>query len=371
MSTVDVVVGAAFGSEGKGHITAQLVKRRLADKRDVLNVRVAGPNAGHTVIDDEGRSFALRAVPVGAVYEQVALYIAPGSEVDMVVLRKELNELREAGHEPRLFVSGEATLLEGVYIEQEKFSDLTERAGSTSKGIGAARSARIWRKAKRVMDDEGTMTELAEFGVKVVDLDGTSFIHRWAESPTGSIVIEGTQGYGLGLHAGFYPQSTSSDCRAVDFLAMAGLSPWHIGVARVSVWLVARVFPIRVAGNSGPLAGETTWDALNLPDEHTTVTKKVRRVGAWDSALVEKAVRANGGGQANPRVAVRIALTMVDQKFPSLAGVANLGGWIKSAPIDEVQGSSEFIREVERDCAAKVGLIATSPNTVVWLAQAI
>ena len=57
---------------------------------------------------------------------------------------------------------------------------------------------------------------------------------------------------------------------------------------------------VRVAGNSGPMANETTWDAigaaLGVTDdltEFTTVTRKVRRVGEFDLAPVKAAFQAN------------------------------------------------------------------------------
>lgn len=79
-------------------------------------------------------------------------------------------------------------------------------------------------------------------------------------------------------------------------------------------WVVARVYPIRVAGNSGPMKGETTWEALGLEPEKTTVTQKIRRVGAWDADLVRRAVQANGGEKS-----VRVVITMLDQVIPELA----------------------------------------------------
>ena len=370
MSVIDVVVGAAFGSEGKGHITAQLVQKRLDLGLDVLNIRVAGPNAGHTVLDSNMVPFPLRCIPVGAaIDDEVYLHIAAGSEVEPDVLFAELALLRSEGHNvSRLTVSGEATLLEEKHKTFEGERDLTGKLGSTGKGIGAARAERIYREAKRVKDDIDFVTKLNEHGVGVTDInpgDQERFNAAWTTNTKGAIIIEGTQGYGLGLHAGFYPQCTSSDARAIDFLAMAGLSPWARGVERLDIWLVARVFPIRVAGNSGPLAGETDWQTLGLPEERTTVTKKVRRVGAWDGKLIHDAVLANGGGQPN----VHIALTMIDQLFPWLSGVNNLYA-VKLEGVDAAEGKkfAEFLKKVESDAGAKIGVISTSPNTVVWSA---
>lgn len=366
MSRVEVVTGAAFGSEGKGHITAQIVEKYAHQMGSmVLNVRVAGPNAGHTVLDDSLQSFALRQVPVGAAVDDwVHLYIAPGSEIDLPVLVDEIEKLRAGGHAvSNLYVSGEATLIEDEHKQEEADRQLNARLGSTAKGIGAAREARLGRRAKRLLDDQDAMLTLANLGVTVL-LSGedVKFMDNWLNDNHAAIVVEGTQGYGLGLHAGYYPYTTSSNCRAIDFLAMSGINPWHPAVENVGVWLVARVFPIRVAGNSGPLKDESSWDELGLPEEFTTVTKKTRRVGQWDSELVCQAVIANGG----PSKSVFIALTMVDQKFPTVANLDNesLGSPTRDRSMDP--DLMEFIKRIEDECLAQVAVIGTGPNTVVW-----
>ena len=64
---LDVVVGAQYGSEAKGHLVADLAARRMKEGLNPLVVRVAGPNAGHTGYDHNGKPWALRSVPVAAV----------------------------------------------------------------------------------------------------------------------------------------------------------------------------------------------------------------------------------------------------------------------------------------------------------------
>lgn len=353
--TIEVVVGGQYGSEGKGHVTAQRVEWHLDQGRHVLNVRVAGPNAGHCVINPTTeQKHAFRALPVGAAFgTDVTCVIAPGSEIDMSVLRKEMEEVKLAlGDYPRLLVDPEATLLTQEHIDLEQASDLNARLGSTAKGIGAARAARIWRKAQRVQDSHEAVREIQSWGGLVMP---TAEI--MASQHNTAVIIEGTQGYGLGLHAGAYPQCTSSDCRAIDFLAMAGINPWDTRYGGLHIWIATRVYPIRVAGNSGPLQGETTWDELGLPEEHTTVTQKVRRVGEWDEKLIRDAVRANGGGKMVPYV--RLALTMVDQKFPQVAGLTNTN----RLPADV----DRWITSVENAADCRVGMVTTSPSTAVHL----
>jgi adenylosuccinate synthase len=339
---VDVVCGAQFGSEGKGAIAAHLT--RNYDQHG-LAIRVAGPNAGHTAYDASGREWKLRTVPVAAVTSKCHLYIAPGSEIDPEVLFSELAELDEAGHDAtkRLSIHPSATMLEVGHKHREAQAGLVGRVGSTGKGIGAARADRIMRVAS-------TWGQFADdIGRQELTLPIDRGAPQWEVYD--QILVEGTQGYGLGLHTEFYPQVTSSDCRAVDFLAMAGISPWARDI-RLTVHLVARVYPIRVAGNSGPLLGETTWGDLGLPEERTTVTNKIRRVGEWDEQLVRDAIRANGGGDFHPDV--HLALTMLDQKFPDLRDQTEL-----------TEEAETYLEGLEDSLGSYILLVGTGPNTVV------
>ena len=362
MQKIHVVAGAQYGSEGKGHVTAQLVQEALrGDQSEVINVRVAGPNAGHTVVDSSGRSFALRTVPVGAaISDEVVCYIAPGSELDPGVLFSELDMLRRSGHRvSRMFLSGEATVLTAEHREREATEGLTAKLGSTGKGIGAARADRIMRTALRVKDDRELLTELASYSVTLAEPEDL-YSNDELTGSSQTVVIEGTQGYGLGLHAGFYPKCTSSDTRAIDFLAMAGLSPWRMGTT-LEIWLAARVYPIRVAGNSGPMRGERSWDELGLPEELTTVTQKVRRVGDWDGELVRAAVQANGGSVA------QLAVTMVDQLFPELQGVETLIELEASLSPSRLEDFQRWLSGIESSSGAAVRMLTTSPSTRVFL----
>lgn len=377
---IDVVVGGQYGSEGKGHVAAQRVRLAVDTRQKnlgasipsfgITNVRVAGPNAGHTVVDADGSHIALRQVPVGVVYPDVDLYIAPGSEIDVQVLAAELLRLRDLGHSVagRMYIAPSATILTEDHIRTEQEIGLAARLGSTAKGIGAARADRIMRTARIASDDNDLDTLMAEYGI------------AWAEPSTiypveddQWIVVEGTQGYGLGLHTEHYPKVTSSDTRAIDFMAMAGLH-WHPS-NDVTIYIAARVYPIRVAGDSGGIVGETSWEDLGLPEERTTVTQKVRRVGAWDDDLLAAAIEANGGHK-NPKV--QVVLTMIDQKFPEVDGI-DLPSWTqhrllqslgKSDLTDDQQAGLEraaaWASSVTARHEVNVGGFTTSANTIVW-----
>lgn len=341
MRKLSVVVGGQYGSEGKGAVAAHLARSLTTSD---VNVRVAGPNAGHTVWGG-GIEYKLRQIPVGAVTSRCQLFIAAGSELDLDVIHDEVRQLDENGYaaSSRLWVHPSATIIEPSHqrAEQDDRLGLVSQIGSTGKGIGAARSERALRIARTLKDvagnDPNTWTPpMGDPGLAQRD----------------HVLIEGTQGYGLGLHTDHYPFVTSSDCRAVDFCAMAGVSPWQ--AQRVEVWVVVRPYPIRVAGNSGPLYGETTWAELGLPEERTTVTNKVRRVGTFDERLVKEAVRANGGVPT-----VRLALTMFDQVFPELAGKTHPSDlWSNTQAMDWLAAIEELT-----DCP--IGLVGTGPSSVI------
>jgi len=369
------VVGGQYGSEAKGAVTGWIAHQLRATRTPTIAVRVAGPNAGHSVVDPTGKKWALRQIPVAAVTNKGAkLVIAAGSEIDPPVLNKEIAELDSAGYDVsrRLLIDGSATVVTDDHRHEEGNLALIERSGSTGKGIGAARAARALRQAGIWEDyyDSFQVTDTARY--------------MQAQIAQGdNVLIEGTQGYGLGLHTENYPHVTSSDCRAMDFLAMAGVAPWSPGFEDFQIWVVARAYPIRIAGNSGPMYEETSWDALGLPEELTTVTQKVRRVGQWDQSLLQQAIWANGG----PAPFLRLAYTMADQKWPSLAGLhgpigapefeLSVRDKLKLVPehlvgarvakiradLNELFG---FLTVVTEQTGTPVSYIGTGPGSCIW-----
>lgn len=357
MSKLSVVVGGQFGSEAKGAVTARIARQSLAGgTSNLVVVRVAGHNAGHTAYDAEGRAWALRTVPVAVVVDpNVTAVIAAGSEVNPGVLMQEVNDLEDAGIKVRhrLYIDPAATWLEDSHIEREGGLKMHERTGSTGKGVGAARADRVMRTAKTI----GEWPALGDFGI--VKPDTGKVLRGFSRNAGTHVIIEGTQGYGLGVHTRHYPLTTSSDCRAIDFLAMAGIDP--VAFDEYEVWVVLRRFPIRVAGPSGELKDEKTWEELGLPTELTTVTKKPRRVGEWDAELAAEAVEANGGADI-----VKVAFSMADQAIPEIAGLDGNYWTERDKAPEHARGElAELLDNVTADAGARIHLIGTGPNTML------
>lgn len=287
---VSIVVGGQFGSEGKGKVTLELV--RAAKEKHVAVVRVGGPNSGHTGYDRAGRKYALRQLPAGCIDRNVDVVFPAGSYIDVDVLFDEIKQLDYP--QDRIFISEHANIITKQHKDWERASKLSESIGSTGSGVGGAVMASVAREASNFelqKCEAGQVATLTRF-----ICDTSRLMRQWILNKY-RIIVEGSQGFGLSLlEGGYWPKATARGTTAASALAEAGLSPIDVD----DVTMVIRSFPIRVAGNSGPLVNETSWTEIaknaNLERdirEYTTVTKNLRRVGKFDPAVVIRAIEVN------------------------------------------------------------------------------
>lgn len=345
MGKIRVVVGGLYGSESKGRTAGFLLNEKVSPEPQ-LTIRVGGPQAGHIVTgpgpDGPEHHWKLRSVPVGSVCRSDAiLAIASGSEIDPERLKLELDELDEYGYNAtkRVAIDPMATWMGPEHKLREVQSDITARLGSTSTGVGEARVDRIMRRASLARDSghpQITYTPVRDLASAYLKKDRT-------------VLIEAAQGCHLDLYRGPYPFGTSGRTTAIDALASAEVIPWQHPNSQLQVWLAVRVNPIRVGGNSGPLKNETSWDALGVEPEITTVTKRVRRVGQWDPELVAQSVDWCGGAPT-----VRLSMSHLDYLFPEVAGANSIDDFS-----DEV---ISWLFQAEQDCGAYIGLVGVSPS---------
>lgn len=329
---VTVVVGGQFGSEGKGKVAHYLAK----DRRAEFAVRCGGPNSGHTAVNEGGTPCVFRQLPTAALWSDVGLIIASGSYLDVDIL---LMEIESYGIEQdRLFISPRAVLITDEMKQEE--GELVSQIGSTGSGTGAAVSARISR--CKTVAFAGQDVRLAKYARYDVDA-----LMRSSLDKGGRIVVEGTQGYGLSLyHSTMYPKVTSRDTTAGGFISEVGMSPLDVD----EIVMVIRAFPIRVAGDSGPLVNEITWETIRAEgghdayfEEYTTVTKKVRRVARFDKDVVLRAMMHN-----RP---TKIVLNHVDYLVAS---------------IDDCREKiAAFVYEVEQAIGSSIDYVGLSPRDIV------
>ena len=93
--TVTAVVGAQWGDEGKGRIVDYLAKRA----NYVIRFQ-GGDNAGHTVINDFGKT-VLHLVPCGIFYPNVHNIIGTGCVVNPQALLQEIANLKSIERQQR------------------------------------------------------------------------------------------------------------------------------------------------------------------------------------------------------------------------------------------------------------------------------
>lgn len=302
---VSIVVGGQFGSEGKGKVSLTLAKRLNA----MAAVRVGGTNSGHTVVRRDGCVCAFRQLPAAIVDGGIIAVLPAGSYVDVSILMEEIEFLKL--DPSQLAVSPFAKVITSEHKQWEIQSDLGGNIGSTQSGTGAAVIAAIARGARRLDLPTVHAKDHPELKRYVRD---TTLLLRGLLDKGHRIVIEGTQGFGLSvLHGKDWPKATSRDTTAAAFASEACVSPRDVD----DVTLVLRAYPIRVAGESGPLPRETNWQNVSaragLPSdfrELTTVTKKERRIAEFDSEVVVNAIAAN-----NPS---RIVLNHLDYVDPAV-----------------------------------------------------
>ncbi|MDD1719824.1 MAG: adenylosuccinate synthetase [Methanoregulaceae archaeon] len=321
-----IIVGGFFGDEGKGKIVAHLAHQ---DNPTIISRGGVGPNAGHTVIVGD-KSYGVRMVPSGFVYPDARLFIGTGVLVDPRVFLREVNEL---GVRNRTFIDRRCGIIDEDHIRRDKGSEhLAKKIGSTGSGCGPANEDRVMRKLRLARD----LPELKEFMIDVPEeLNG-------AIARGETVILEGTQGFGISLYYGTYPFVTSKDTSASQIAADNGVGPTKID----EVVVVFKAYPTRVG--EGPFSTEMTMDESEEMgiEEYGTVTHRRRRIGEWDAGMARYSSMINGCTQA--------AITGIDRIDKDCFGVTEYGKLSKKA--------KEFLEQAEDEIGCPVTLISTGPE---------
>lgn len=259
-----IVQGGQYGSEAKGLITAKLGHSRNVD----VAIRTGTVNAGHTVYY-EGKAYAMQQLPVGWTNPDTKLVLGPGAYIHPEILKREIEWIREATNttfnpaaKQMIYVDRKCGLHLPEHTSRSSKSGRHHSMGATGKGSSEAVIDKIYGRGEsghsRLFADwlekEGKDDEFWQ-GFKVCDTVG--WVNHWHDKGE-QILIEGTQGTLLDLHLGPYPYTTHKQTQAASWMAEAGLSC----ALPCEIVLVMRTYPIRVAGNSGPLPQECSWGQL-------------------------------------------------------------------------------------------------------------
>lgn len=282
---LNIILDAQWGSTGKGKLGAWLGAHNKFD----YVCSSFGPNAGHTVVDDEGKATVLRFLPAAALTCGAPALIMPDSVIEVETLLKEA-ALAKSGlvlvHPYTSILIQEdidASMMTGRYI------------AGTMKGTGHAM-------ARKMLRLEGT--QLAKDVLPKTMIADTCALVRDSVRRGGKVLFEMSQGFDLSLNHGYYyPYCTGRDITVGAALNSCGVSHKYVG----SVIGSMRTFPIRVGNVTGGWSGphypdqhELTWKDITevsmspVPlSEITTITKRVRRVFTFSAIQTKRFIEVN------------------------------------------------------------------------------
>ena len=329
------IVGINWGDEGKGRMVDLLTR-----DYDVVVRYQGGGNAGHTVVNEQGK-FALHLLPSGIFRKGVVNILGNGVALDCESLWTEIQDVAGKGVSitpENLKISDRASLLLPWHrdldgLEEARLAD--KKYGSTKQGIAPFYSDKYQKKTvmagellypdklwehlegilewknltlERVYGAKGyTMDDLrawvADYGEKIKPFicDTGAFL-RQAQDTGKSILFEAQLGSLRDLDYGIYPYTTSSN-------AIAAYAPVGSGLpcARLdNVVGVVKAYSSCVG--EGPFTcewfGEEAEKLREAGAEYGAKTGRPRRVGPIDIVATRYGVQCQG--------ATDIALTKLD-----------------------------------------------------------
>ncbi|TAK65947.1 MAG: adenylosuccinate synthase [Bacteroidetes bacterium] len=330
--SVQVIVGAQWGDEGKGKIVDLLSKNI-----DIVARYQGGANAGHTVVIGN-QQYVLHLIPSGIFHEHVTCVIGNGVVIDPVALMAEISQLEQSGisTKGRLLISHNAHVIMPYHKLLDSAREQSGQAiGTTGRGIGPCYIDKAMRVGIRIvdllnrkilaeklktaieeknqllhkiygkmeLDIEAIINEYQEFDNKI---DGyvtdTAFYLANAIKSGKRILAEGAQGALLDVDHGTYPFVTSSNPTSGGACTGLGIPPTAID----GVIGIVKAYSTRV-GN-GPFPTEQTNETGNrlreIGGEYGATTGRPRRCGWLDAFSLKYSAMINGISQ--------VAITKLD-----------------------------------------------------------
>ena len=323
-TNVSAVVGVQYGDEGKGRIVDY-----FAQDADIVIRYQGGDNAGHTVINDNGK-FAPHILPSGIFNPDTMNIVGAGTVVNFDTMHSELENIREkSGLEiDNVFIDSRAHLIMPYHCDldgaEESKRASGDKIGTTKRGIGPCYTDKAARfgiragdlrnteflqkrlemlvpKKNRELEYYGLKTYtvedlmalcdkwLKEFGDHIID---TVPVVREAVESGKKILLEGQLGIMRDNDWGIYPYTTSSNPTVGGACNGSAIPAWAIQ----KVVGVAKAYSTSVGG--GPymteLFDETADKLREIGGEYGATTGRPRRCGWFDAVAADYACYMNG-----------------------------------------------------------------------------
>lgn len=264
-NVISVIDGEA-GSCGKAKVVGELATDpSLNVGASITNCM---PNAGHTFVDERGKNYVFRNIPVSIVNPNTTLFIGPGSAIDMDIFIQEYESVKHLLNGRKIYVHELVPLIEQRHKDWER---VNIKSGSTFKGCGAVTTEKV------VRDPDLNFFKGYKDAVVLKNDDWLDLLYQHLDNPDENVLLEGAQGCDLSLnYSGNYPYVTSRNVSTAQLLADSGIPPKRL----LETIMVIRPFPIRISnfttqgdfiysgncGNGSPL----TWTQINLASQTGT-----------------------------------------------------------------------------------------------------
>lgn len=322
MRNATVIIGGAWGDEGKGKVASREAKDAVLDIR-----ATGGSNAGHTIVFD-GNKLALHLIPGGIVYPWITALIGQGVAFDPKIYLDEIKLLMDASIpfiKGRIRISGRTQVVLPHHKAMDLFCEKMKEKpiGTTMRGIGPCymdKKSRVGlqlydlyspideleRKIKEATKVPYLLFDMVGMEDYIIDPHELALEYQEYAAEIGrntivnadilveeicrkneKIVVEGAQAYRLDNDYGDYPYVTSSNC--VTAGALLGGHLTHKCVDKVIV--IAKAHCSRVGNGVFPteLSGDEADVIREICHEYGTTTGRPRRVGWGDAVLLKSA----------------------------------------------------------------------------------
>ena len=253
---VDIIVGLAWGDEGKGKISSAMAK-----DYDMVCRWNGGPNAGHTVYLND-KKYKTHIIPSGVFHGKKSI-IGPNCVINITKFFEEIKYLKENGFDVSLIKIHPNTHV--ITEEHIKFdcNFLKPKLGTTGQGIAPCYAD----KANRV-------------GIRAWTVNHNPLKdYLWDGKLEGKILCEGAQSIWLDINYGNYPFVTSSETFPHNACSL-GFSPKKIR----DIIGVTKIYDTK--SGVDPLFPESLWNdtvlnqLIELGKEFGSTTGR-KRLANW------------------------------------------------------------------------------------------
>ncbi|MCL1924245.1 MAG: adenylosuccinate synthetase, partial [Defluviitaleaceae bacterium] len=320
------IVGINWGDEGKGRMVDL-----LSENYDIVVRYQGGNNAGHTVINEQGK-FILNLLPSGILREKTVNVLGPGMAIDLEHLTLEIAGLQQKGikiSSENLKISDKAIIALPYHkkldiLEEERLGSAAY--GSTRRGIAPVYSDKYMKKAIRIGDiisNKDWLREKIEFIAKYKNLalqkgygsepisprDIMHWLSRYgeflkdyitdtsiyldeAEKNNKKIMFEAQLGALRDIDYGIYPFTSSSSTIAAYAPIGAGVP--HLKLDEVHGIVKAYSTCVGAGPFTCEMDGEEAEALRKAGGEFGAATGRPRRVGPFDIVATKYGTMVQG-----------------------------------------------------------------------------